>query len=197
RPAPLYGPGSYYGIQTLFKYIEMEVLSVVPSNLARGKASIPLVHVEDVARAALFLSDPNRGNGESYNIVDDNTLDLMESIKLIAFLTGSKFKPIWPMPIKLLTPLLKLIGVWSKWEALHLRKKVNGKPPVPWLENDLLVYLDGNFWFSNEKIKKLGFEFKYPDRRVVLPKIIDWYNENGWEKKLALIGSDQMNIGKK
>ena len=196
RPAPMYGPGSYYGIYTLFKYIEEELLSVVPSNLANNRASMPLVNVKDVAKAAIFLSEKNKGDGESYNIVDDNTLDLVETIRYIALLTNSKVEVIFPLPMKLTYYLLKLFSKWSLWEAKKLRKKVNGKPPIPYLESDLLVYLLGNFWFSNQKIKGLGFEFDYPDRSIGLIETIDWYNKNGWEKTMAIKGSEQIKEGK-
>ncbi|MHA1299774.1 MAG: NAD-dependent epimerase/dehydratase family protein [Candidatus Helarchaeota archaeon] len=197
RPAPLYGPNSYYGMYILFKYIKEGVLTIAPSNLANWKSSIPLVHVEDVARAAIHLADLNRGNGEAYNIVDDNTLDLIDTIRFIATLTKTNFKPIPPVPIKLMYYLLKLMGFLSTLEARYLRKKINGKPPVPHLESDLLVYLNGNFWFDNTKIKETGFSFKYPDRRIGLVDVIDWYNEHGWEKKIALKGSEQMHKTKK
>jgi len=192
RPAPLYGPNSYYGIYFLFKYIQDGLLITAPSNLANWKASIPLIHVEDVARAAIHLSDLKIGNGEAYNIVDDNTLDLIDTIKFIANLTKTNFKPIPPLPIKMMYYLLKLMGAISTWEAKYLRQKINGKPPVPHLESDLLGYVVGNFWFDNTKIKQTGFKFKYPDRRIGLIEVIDWYNKNGWEKKIALKGSEQM-----
>lgn len=196
RLAPLYGPGSYYGMFALFKYINDEVLSVCPSNLGNRKASIPLVHVEDVARAALFLSNPNIGNGEAFNIADDNVLDLIETCKFIANLTGSSFKVIIPIPMKLLYYLLKIMGKISVFEANHFRQKVNGRPPIPHLESDLLVYLNGNFWFDNAKIKSLGFQFKWADRRPGLIESIDWYNKFGWEKKMAIKGLDQMEARK-
>ena len=195
RLAPLYGKGSYYGMFALFKYINDEVLSVAPSNLGAGKASIPIVHAKDAARAAVHLSNTNIGNGEAFNIADDNVLDLIQTIKFIANLTGSRFQPLIPVPIVLVKILLKLIGIWSTFEAKHLRKKIDGHPPVPGLESDLLVYLNGNFWFDNEKIKKTGFEFDFPDRRVGLVDVIDWYNQNGWEKRMALKGSEQIEEG--
>ena len=119
----------------------------------------------------------------------------METIKFIALLTGTHFQPIIPFPMVIVSFVLKLIGMWSTWEAKHLRKKVNGRPPIPHLESDLLVYLRGNFYFDNTKIKKTGFKFKYPDRRIGLVETIDWYNENGWEKKMAIKGLEQIKEG--
>ncbi len=193
RLAPLYGPGSYYGMYALFRYIYEDILQVAPSNLGKGKGNIPIVHAEDVARCALHLSDPKKYNGDAYNVADDYTMDLIETISFIANLVGSKFRPIIPMPMKLVYLLLKIVGMWSTWEAKNLRSKVNGKPPLPLLESDLLVYLKGNFYFDNSKLKETGFEFKYPDRRHGLIELVDWYNNNGWypSKPQALKGSEQ------
>ncbi|MGQ4875111.1 MAG: NAD-dependent epimerase/dehydratase family protein [Promethearchaeia archaeon] len=178
RPAPIYGPGSYYGIYTLFKYVQQASLPACPRNM--HKKSIPLVHAEDIAGAALYLSDEKKYNGEAYNVVDDNVLDMVQTLKFIAFHTQQRMKILLPMPIKLFKPFLKLIGKWSFWEAQHLRKKVNGKPPIPKLESDTIIYMFGNFHFSNQKIKDAGYQFKYPDRRIGLLETLIWYDNNGW-----------------
>jgi len=185
RPAPIYGPGSYYGIYTLFKYIKYEMLPTAPRNL-HNKASVPLAHALDVARAALHVMDPKKYNGQVYNVVDDNNLDMIDTFKYIATLTDSKFEVMIPIyPLKLLLPFLKLLGRWSSFEARHLRKKINGKPPVPKLETDTILYMFGNFWFSNQKLKDTDFEFAHPDRRYGLLETIKWYEENGWERHIA------------
>ena len=190
RPAPIYGPGSYYGIYTLFKYIKYEMLPTAPRNL--HKASVPLVHALDVARAALHLKDSKKYNGEAYNVVDDNTLDMIDTLKYIATLTDSKFKVMMPIyPLRVLLPFLKLLGRWSSFEAQHLRKKINGKPPIPKLETDTIIYMFGNFWFSNQKLKDTGFSFVYADRRKGLLETINWYEENSWERPVTVKGARQ------
>jgi len=178
RPAPIYGPGTYYGIYMLFKYVQQASLSICPRNMK--KKSIPLAHVIDIARSALFLSDEAKFNGEAYNIVDDNSLNMLQTLKYIAFNTNQRMKVMLPMPMKIFQPFLKIFGIFSYWEANHLRKKVNGKPQVPKLESDTIGYMFGNFWLSNQKIKDAGFTFKYPDRRIGLIEVIKWYNEHGW-----------------
>ncbi|MGV9198614.1 MAG: NAD-dependent epimerase/dehydratase family protein [Promethearchaeia archaeon] len=179
RPAPMYGPRSYYGMYTLFKYVQQGTLSICPRYL--HKYNIPLVHVEDVAGAALFLANADKFNGEAFNVADDYDLDMVQTLKFVASLTNSTMKVILPIPLVIFKPFLKLLGKWSYWEAKHLRKKVKGKDPVPKLESDLLVYMFGNFFFSNEKIKAAGYEFKYPDRRIGLVETIVWYDNNGWK----------------
>lgn len=182
RPAPIYGENSYYGIYTLFKYIQQGSLSVVPRNL--HKSSIPLVHVEDIARAAIYLADRPDTIGKTYNVVDDNTLDMVQTLKWVAYLTGHKMKVLLPIPMKGLRKPLERFGKFSAWEAKHLRKKINGKSPVPKLETDTVSYMFGNYHFSNQKIKDTGFKFKYPDRKIGLINVIDWYNKNGWKQPM-------------
>ncbi len=179
RCAPMYGPGSYYGIYALWKLCKLGVLPIVTGNL--HNSSIPLVHVDDISNAAIFLADPAKGQNEAYNVVDDNVLDLVDTLRYFAEMVDHKIKVLHPMPLKIFKPFLKLFGKMSFWEAQHLRKPyINGKHPVPKIETDTLVYLFGNFWFDNAKIKQLGYQFLYPDRRLGLLETILWYNQHGW-----------------
>jgi hypothetical protein len=50
--------------------------------------------------------------------------------------------------------------------------------------------LDGNFLFDNSKIKGTGFKFDYLDRKIGLVETINYYNKNGWYKKMAIKGSE-------
>jgi len=43
------------------------------------------------------------------------------------------------------------------------------------------MYMFGNYWFSNKKLKNTGFKLKYPDRRYGLIETIDWYKKKGWK----------------
>jgi nucleoside-diphosphate-sugar epimerase len=179
RPAPLYGPGSYYGIYYLWKVLKLGVLPILPGNLHNG--SIPLVHVDDVSNAALFLADPAIGQNEAYHVVDDNVLDFIDTMKFVCTLVDHKLKIIHPLPLAILKPLLKLFGAWSFWEAGHLRKPyVNGKQPTPKLESDTMIYLFGKYWFSNQKLKDAGYQLLYPDRRIGLVETVLWYDQHGW-----------------
>lgn len=178
RSAPIYGPGSYYGIYTLFKYVQQASLSVCPRNM--HKKHIPLVHAEDIAGAAIFLSDSKQFNGEAYNVADDYDLDMVQTLKFAACLTNQKMSILPPMPMKIFKPFLKLFGKFSYFEAKHVRKKKDGKMPVPKLETDTIIYMFGNFHFSNQKIKEAGYQFKYPNRKVGLVETFNWYDNNGW-----------------
>jgi len=178
RCGAIYGPRTYYGMYTLFRIIKMGMLPVLSKNLHKG--SIPLVHGEDIARVGLFLSDVNKFNGEAYNVIDDNTLDIVQTLRFIAFITDQHLKILPSFPIKLLKPFFKLLGKWSLWEANHLRKKVNGKSPIPKFETETMGYVYGNYWYSNQKILDAGYSFKYGDRKIGLLETIKWCNEQGW-----------------
>ncbi len=179
RPAPMYGPGSYYGIYALWKLCKFGVLPAVFTNL--HKSSIPLIHVDDISNAALFLADPMKGQNEAFNVTDDNILDLVDTLKYFSEMVDNKIKVLHAMPLKIFKPILNLFGKMSFWEAQHLRKPlINGKPPVPKIETDTLVYLFGNFWFDNSKIKQLGYQFLFPDRRIGLLETVLWYDKHGW-----------------
>jgi hypothetical protein len=111
-------------------------------------------------------------------------------LKFVAWLTNSKFSVAFPFSRNLLFQIFKIIGVWSRFEANHLLKKVDGKPPHPKLEIDSLRYMLGNYWMDNTKMLNTGFKLEYPDRRVGFVETINCYNENGWErKKLGTIDS--------
>lgn len=178
RCGAIYGPRTYYGMYSLFRIVKMGMLPVLSNNLHKG--SIPLVHGEDIARVGLFLSDVNKFNGEAYNVVDDNSLDIVQTLRFIAFITDSRIKILPPFPLKLLKPFFKILGKWSLWEAKHIGKKVDGKTPIPKFETETLGYLYGNYWYSNQKIHEAGYNFKYGDRKIGLLETIKWCNEKGW-----------------
>jgi len=177
RPAPLYGPGTYYGAYIFMKYVQQHSLAGIPRNVQ--KKSLPLIHVDDVARAAIHLSEVGKYDGECYNVVDDNTLNMLETMRWIAFLTDNEIEILPPTPLAILKPIFKLVAKLSLRKAKKIKAET-GKMPVPKLETDTLSYMFGNFDFSNEKLKSTGFKLKYPDRRHTLIDVIDWYNENGW-----------------
>ncbi len=170
RPAPIYGPGNMYGVYNLIWFVAKGVLPFTAENAA--KISLPLVHVDDVCGAAHFLAGKKEAVGEIYNVVDDNTLNAKESLELIAVLTGARPVELPVVPLKLFA---KLVMQLSKVSAFMAKRRGERQR----LEPDMLNYLLGNFYFSNEKLKKAGYKFKYPDRRVGLAETISWYLEKG------------------
>ncbi len=170
RPAPIYGPGNMYGVYNLIWFVAKGVLPFTAENAA--KISLPLVHVADVCGAAHFLAERGESVGEIYNVVDDNTLNAKETLELIAALTGASLMELPVVPLKLFA---KFAMQLSKLSAFMAKRRGERQR----LEPDMLNYLLGNFYFSNEKLKGLGYKFRYPDRRVGLAETISWYLERG------------------
>lgn len=170
RPAPIYGPGNMYGVYNLIWFVAKGVLPFTAENAS--KISLPLVHVEDVCGAAYFLAGKKEAVGEVYNVVDDNTLNAKETLELMAALTGARPVELPVVPLKLFAKIIMRISKLSAFMAKRRGERQR-------LEPDMLNYLLGNFYFSNEKLKKAGYKFKYPDRRVGLAETISWYIEKG------------------
>ncbi|GAH46620.1 unnamed protein product, partial [marine sediment metagenome] len=81
--------------------------------------------------------------------------------------------PIW-------WPLYKFMSSTLFWLAKRKEKKarkLNSRPPV---DLSMAGYMKHQYLFSNEKIKKLGFQFKFPDYKSTTKDTIDWYIRNGW-----------------
>jgi len=178
RPAPIYGAESFYGMYDLIRMVKEHSIGAIPRNF--HKKPLPMVHVDDVCNAAIHLAESGvTTTHQIYNICDDYTLDMVDTLKYIAHLTDSKIKillPIHPKIFKMFKPFMNLFGKMSAWIA---RKFRDGAKPK--LETDTMNYMFGNYLFSNKKIKNTGFEFKYPDRREGLLQVIKWYKKfNKW-----------------
>ncbi|MFX1360415.1 MAG: NAD-dependent epimerase/dehydratase family protein, partial [Promethearchaeota archaeon] len=72
RPAPILGPYQMYGVFHIMQIVNKSGfgpgIHVYPK---KKRLAIPLVHVEDVVRAAIFLAEQDESIGEAYNLVID------------------------------------------------------------------------------------------------------------------------------
>ncbi|MFO1520193.1 MAG: NAD(P)-dependent oxidoreductase [bacterium] len=170
RPTGVYGPRAVYGMgQLLCQFGNMKKIKV-PKNFTGRMA---LVHAEDVCRAALFLATRDDALGEAYNLADDVPYTTVEFFKILADLLGKPFKPMPAVPIKLLKGAALTAAVVENFFSQKLLKK------KPKLEKDTIFFLGTDFWYSNEKLEKLGFRFAYPDGRAGFAQTIPWYREAG------------------
>jgi len=113
-------------------------LSVVPVD---GKINVPLVHVEDVVGAMIFLSDLEDSVSEAYNVVSDDVLSFREMAEIVCDDRGIK-RPSWaPVPTREVMRVVKLFKI---------------VPP------HLATYFSGSYIFSNDKLKKTGYKLKFP-----------------------------------
>jgi len=127
----------------------------VPGN---GKISVSFVHVDDVARAISYIYK-RCSPGEVYNVVDDEPVELRVFLEEAAKTFGA------PPPIYV--PLiLARISFGAAYKLI-----------APSFTLSQAV--------SNEKIKKLGFEFRYPTYREGLQQVKREAEREIQEKQVA------------
>ncbi len=113
----------------------------VPGN---GRISVSFVHVDDVARAISYIYK-RCSPGEVYNVVDDEPVELRVFLEEAAKTFGA--------PLPLYVPLI----------LARIRFGAAYRLIAPSFTLSQAV--------SNEKIKKLGFEFRYPTYREGLQQV--------------------------
>ncbi len=170
HPTTVYGPrGVYGGGQLIRDALAMGSLSI-PRNFT---FRIPTVHVRDVCRAALFLAEHPETDGETYILNDDSRTATINYFRLLAGLTGKKFRALPPVPLGLVKAALSLAAFFGKWR----RRLISGRPPK--FEKDSLKYFGVDYVYDNAKLKSTGFKFEYPEFAHGLAATLPWYLEGG------------------
>ncbi|MEW5947781.1 MAG: NAD-dependent epimerase/dehydratase family protein [bacterium] len=172
RPAPIYGPRSRYALGLLIPIIAR--CNICCSSVF-SRSRFPAVHVRDVVGAALFLSQKKETIGETYIVVDDQLLTVFEVPHVIGPRVGTYIYTTH-IPTVVIKYLMRFVAAWSSLQA----KYITHRPPK--VERDIASYLSHAFLFSNEKIKKAGYEFAYPDTQKGIIDSIEWYKREGWIK---------------
>jgi len=166
RPTTVYGPRGGYGSRRLFLEMKDNPVVAVPSNLT---GHIPFVHAEDVARAALYLSTRPEAVNEVYNLNDDTDMTTVEYMQTMARLYARPFLKLPPVPLDRILAALKPLL------TLQLKVARDVLKVAPLAEPDMLAYITEDFRYSNSKLKKTGFRFKFPDARMAFPETLQWY----------------------
>lgn len=181
RPTTVYGPRGYYGGGQMLMALASSSILAVPRNFT---GRIPFVHVADVARAALHLALHQEAEKEVYNVNDDSTMTMVEFFRFMAELMGHKLILLPTINHLILRKILKGVGYLENFITRDILKI------GPFLEPDSFDYLNGDFLYSNEKLKSTGFKFLYPDARIGIQETIQWFIHTGWMKKprLNLLG---------
>ncbi len=188
RPAPLYGAGSDYGHGGIVLTINKGLLPVIPGD-ARNYVTTS-VHVEDMARFAMYIADKDFTLGEDYNVVDDSIISYYDFIKYIALLLGRRIHDVPLLRQTGLRPVMQLAA--RIWLQLELKFHV---PRVRVFEVGSATYMASSYWISNKKSKETGFKYRYPDVREGLRDTIDWFRCVGWlDKKYNPQGIWQENM---
>lgn len=176
RPMPIYGPYQTYGMFHIFylahKMGNMPLPIIFP---AKKKLMMPMVHVEDLANAAIFIAEKDEAIGQAYNVGDDNVTQ-QDWLEFIFQELGINYThvPIW-FPVYNL--FAKLILWYEKKETKKARKYgIRPKVDVPMIE-----YIVHQYYFTNKKLRDLGFKFKYDGNPYEgTRETIQWYINNGW-----------------
>lgn len=178
RPAPIYGPLQTYGAWHMFNLVHKVGSCVVPSIYPRKhRLRMPMVHVEDLVRAALHIYEykpKEKVIGQAFNAVcDEGYQD--EFIEFVCDIQGVKCNrlPVW-WPIY--SVVAKLALSFAKIQEGHARKK----KVRPRFESAMTGYVTHQYYFSNKRLKDLGFEFLYPGWKKGTLATIEWYKEHGW-----------------
>lgn len=189
RPAPIYGPRHHYGIFHILSIVERWGFVPVTKLYPREKQrQFPCVHVADVVGAAAFMAETPDTIDETYNVLSDS----MSQEKILHFIGEEMELPIIdiPAPYRAFTVFAKALYTGSvrleKWARDH-----DTRPPV---DAPMLRYLTANMWFSNQKMKDAGYEFKYEDARDGLGEYIEWCLEHDYLKTPAERDSRRENI---
>ncbi|MBD3228912.1 MAG: NAD-dependent epimerase/dehydratase family protein [Candidatus Lokiarchaeota archaeon] len=177
RPAPIMGPYQTYGAFHVFYIQHVAGMTMIPLIFPKKhKPRMPCIHVEDLVRAAYFLATykPHKKVlGEAFNVVHDSPFE-EDFIQLCADSMGlKKYKiPVW-------FPLYKIVAKLSLWLGKYLENKARKRGVRSKIDVPMIGYVTHNYYFSNQKLKNLGFEFKYDWEQATM-NTINWYFENRW-----------------
>lgn len=188
RPAPIYGPYQTYGMYQIFYTACIMGHSILPKIFPKNKKlMMPYIHVEDLAKAAIFLAEKKEAIGEAYNVLNDSPLQ-EDWLECVYNEVGISFTTI-PLP----SFLYKVVASVELYIAKRKEKKAKRYGIRPKFDVPMVEYLTHQYYFSNKKIKNLGFQFKYNDFRREIFEIIKWYEERGWFPSLKYEAPEYIN----
>ena len=154
RPCTVYGPGCTDGAGKVFS--RPTSLLAIPGS---GEQRLSNVRVEDVAAAAIHLSELDSAQGQAFNIADDSHPELGEALALAAEAFGTR-APRIHLPLGAIAAVAKLQG-----SIARLRGR------IPDLEADAVRVLRDDYIVDNSKLKSTGYELLYPDFRASMKEI--------------------------
>lgn len=158
----------------LYLYRKVGTGLVFPVYPRHNQPRFPSVHVNDVVRAALFArDDPAQTRGEIYHV----TSDPIRQDELVTFMARSLGLPVKRVPLP--WPIYKTIAGWLVKLAEHLEQRARSNDRRPKFPASMAQYLESDFWFSNEKLKSAGFDFKYENPKDGLWNFITWCKRRG------------------
>lgn len=173
RPAPIYGPGSSYGHGGIVLAVSYGLVPAIPED-AKNYVTTS-VHVEDVARFAIYISEQEQGLGEDYNLADNSIISYHDFMHYIALLCGRNMYDIPFVKNTMIKPFFT--GAAKTWNWLEEKF---GIPRVRVFEIQSAVYMSSSYWISNRKALETGFEYNYLDVKDGLKDLVAWFRKMGW-----------------
>jgi len=174
RPAPIYGPYQSYGTFHILYLAKIMGNGVVILLFPKKHRLIfPSIHVQDLVLAAIMVSEKEDAVGEAYNICHD-PIWMDEWLEWLNEQLGIRYAiiPLW-------FPIFKLIVKACIMLARLKNKRIRKLGLRPIVDLPMVKYLTHQYAFSNQKIKDLGYKFKF-DTIKGFKETISWYFDNGW-----------------
>jgi len=165
RPTAIYGARSLYGTSKAILALVNGKTWGIPGN---GKTIQHHVHVDDVVRAAIFISGKKDTVGEIFNVADDVPTSIEESFRIVSELINKK-SPRFHIPKWLVYLYGYIDRLWNKF----LRKS-------SLFEKTSLKLLFSDHIFDNTKLKRLGFEYSIPSFVMGIETTLQWYKQQGY-----------------
>ena len=169
RPGVVYGPRSRYGAAQIIEGLSKAPVVPIPFNFRYHLAP---VHVRDVARAALYISQREEAVGEEYHAVDCSEATMAEFFTFVASTLGKPNFPVYVPP-----GLAGLGGRIAGGISEFIASKILHTDPL--IEKAPMDYFPADINISNCKLLDLGFQFEYPDFRRGIVETIEWFREEG------------------
>ncbi len=146
RPCTVYGPRCNDGAGKAFS--RPTRIAAIPGS---GRQRLSNVRAEDVAAAAVYLSERTESLGQIYNLADDSHPSLQEALVLAAQTFGTR-PPTLHLPLALVKAMARLDG----WICRRRGR-------IPDLEYDAAAYLNADYIVDNRKLKATGFALRFAD----------------------------------
>ena len=160
----VYGHRNVYGAADIFFLLSKFKIGFYLANL---KCRVGFVHVKDITGAALFFLEKEESIGQAYNVGDGTAYTQPEFTTHLGKLMGIRVLKVY-LPVFLVKIFAKLLYIASSPYAKRIY------PRQPLVEPDTIAYVFNDYWFSNEKLLKLGYKLRYPDVKEGIGEAIEW-----------------------
>ncbi|MFW9971645.1 MAG: NAD-dependent epimerase/dehydratase family protein [Candidatus Odinarchaeota archaeon] len=175
RPAPIMGPYQIYGVFHIIQLVHKSGfgpgIHIYPK---KKRLAMPVIHVKDLVRAALFLAENDKSIGEAYNLIIDSCFQ-EDFLEYLADLLNVNY---FNLPV--LWPFYKIFARFLLWLSKRKDEKARELNSRPQVDLSMAGYTTHQYLFSNQKIKDLGFEFKFSDYKSAIVDTVEWYFRNKW-----------------